>query len=171
MLGIDNILITVYNLFEVFIMATAATLAKERYNLKNYDTVSVRFKKGFKKTLDFCASSSGKSLNSFVLDAVVHEIESNKASFAVQVRTNIRFKDGITYKVLSSIFKDVSLFEYDVHVGYFLAFFESCYPSLIKKFMAEQNITRDQVLAVLNMLPPCSGAVLMFREKIDNGEF
>jgi len=152
-------------------MGTAATLAKERYNLKNYDTVSVRFKKGFKKTLDFCASSSGKSLNSFVLDAVVHEIESNKASLAVQVRTNIRFEKEISYSELCSVFKDISLFNYEIHLNYFLSFFETCYPSLIKKFMVEQNISREQILAVFNILPVSSGAVLMFKEKIKNGEF
>lgn len=105
------------------------------------------------------------------VDTLDKKMESNKASLAVQVMTNIRFRNIMTYEVISSIFKDISLFDYEVHVGYFLAFFESCYPSLIKKFMVEQGITRSQILAVLNILPPCSGAVLMFREKIVNGEF
>ena len=54
---------------------------------------------------------------------------------------------------------------------YFLAFFEECYPSLIKKFMAEQNITKDEILSVFYLLPPESGAVKMFKEIIDSGEF
>ena len=152
-------------------MGTAATNAKAKYNQKTYDMVPLRLKKGMKEKLEFCAKSSGKSVNQYVVDAVLAKMELNRASQAVQVRTNIRFKDEISYITLKNVFKDVSLYNKEQHMKYFLAFFEECYPSLIKKFMAEQNITKDEILSVFYLLPPESGAVKMFREKIDSGEF
>ena len=152
-------------------MGTAATNAKTKYNQKTYDMVPLRLKKGMKEKLEFCAKSSGKSVNQYVVDAVLANMELNRASQAVQVRTNIRFKDEISYITLKNVFKDVSLYNKEQHMKYFLAFFEECYPSLIKKFMAEQNITKDEILSVFYLLPPESGAVKMFREKIDSGEF
>ena len=152
-------------------MGTAATNAKTKYNQKTYDMVPLRLKKGMKEKLEFCAKSSGKSVNQYVVDAVLANMELNRASQAVQVRTNIRFKDEISYITLKNVFKDVSLYNKEQHMKYFLAFFEECYPSLIKKFMAEQNITKDEILSVFYLLPPESGAVKMFREKIDSGQF
>ena len=152
-------------------MGTAATNAKAKYNQKTYDMVPLRLKKGMKEKLEFCAKSSGKSVNQYVVDAVLAKMELNRASQAVQVRTNIRFKDEISYITLKNVFKDVSLYNKEQHMKYFLAFFEECYPSLIKKFMAEQNITKDEILSVFYLLPPESGAVKMFREKIDSGQF
>ena len=152
-------------------MGTAATNAKAKYNQKTYDMVPLRLKKGMKEKLEFCTKSSGKSVNQYVVDAVLANMELNRASQAVQVRTNIRFKDEISYITLKNVFKDVSLYNKEQHMKYFLAFFEECYPSLIKKFMAEQNITKDEILSVFYLLPPESGAVKMFREKIDSGEF
>ena len=152
-------------------MGTAATNAKAKYNQKTYDMVPLRLKKGMKEKLEFCAKSSGKSVNQYVVDAVLANMELNRASQAVQVRTNIRFKDEISYITLKNVFKDVSLYNKEQHMKYFLAFFEECYPSLIKKFMAEQNITQDEILSVFYLLPPESGAVKMFREKIDSGQF
>ena len=152
-------------------MGTAATNAKAKYNQKTYDMVPLRLKKGMKEKLEFCAKSSGKSVNQYVVDAVLANMELNRASQAVQVRTNIRFKDEISYITLKNVFKDVSLYNKEQHMKYFLAFFEECYPSLIKKFMAEQNITKDEILSVFYLLPPESGAVKMFKEKIDSGEF
>ena len=152
-------------------MGTAATNAKAKYNQKTYDMVPLRLKKGMKEKLVFCAKSSGKSVNQYVVDAVLANMKLNRASQAVQVRTNIRFKDEISYITLKNVFKDVSLYNKEQHMKYFLAFFEECYPSLIKKFMAEQNITKDEILSVFYLLPPESGAVKMFKEKIDSGEF
>ena len=152
-------------------MGTAATNAKTKYNQKTYDMVPLRLKKGMKEKLEFCAKSSGKSVNQYVVDAVLANMELNRASQAVQVRTNIRFKDEISYITLKNVFKDVSLYNKEQHMKYFLAFFEECYPSLIKKFMAEQNLTKDEILSVFYLLPPESGAVKMFREKIDSGQF
>lgn len=152
-------------------MGTAATNAKAKYNQKMYDMVSLRLKKGMKEKLEFCAKSSGKSVNQFVLDAVFESMKLNKASQAVQVRTNIRFKDEISYITLKNIFKDVTLYDREKYMKYFLAFFEECYPSLIKKFMAEQNISRSEILSVFYLLPPESGVVKMFKEKIDSGQF
>ena len=152
-------------------MGTAATNAKAKYNQKTYDMVPLRLKKGMKEKLEFCAKSSGKSVNQYVVDAVLANMELNRASQAVQVRTNIRFKDEISYITLKNVFKDVSLYNKEQHMKYFLAFFEECYPSLIKKFMAEQNITKDEILSVFYLLPPESGAVKIFKEKIDSGQF
>ena len=152
-------------------MGTAATNAKAKYNQKTYDMVPLRLKKGMKEKLEFCAKSSGKSVNQYVVDAVLANMELNRASQAVQVRTNIRFKDEISYITLKNVFKDVSLYNKEQHMKYFLAFFEECYPSLIKKFIAEQNITKDEILSVFYLLPPESGAVKMFKEKIDSGQF
>ena len=152
-------------------MGTAATNAKAKYNQKTYDMVPLRLKKGMKEKLEFCAKSSGKSVNQYVVDAVLANMELNRASQAVQVRTNIRFKDEISYITLKNVFKDVSLYNKEQHMKYFLAFFEECYPSLIKKFMAEQNITKDEILSVFYLLPPESGAVKMFKEKMDSGQF
>ena len=152
-------------------MGTAATNAKAKYNQKNYDMVPLRLKKGLKEKLEFCAKSSGKSVNQYVVDAVLANMELNRASEAVQVRTNIRFKDEISYITLKNVFKDVSLYNKEQHMKYFLAFFEECYPSLIKKFMAEQNISKDEILSVFYLLPPESGAVKMFKEKMESGEF
>ena len=152
-------------------MGTAATNAKAKYNQKTYDMVPLRLKKGMKEKLEFCAKSSGKSVNQYVVDAVLANMELNRASQAVQVRTNIRFKDEISYITLKNVFKDVSLYNKEQHMKYFLAFFEECYPSLIKKFMAEQNITKDEILSVFYLLPPESGAVKIFKEKIESGEF
>ena len=152
-------------------MGTAATNAKAKYNQKTYDMVPLRLKKGLKEKLEFCAKSSGKSVNQYVVDAVLANMELNRASEAVQVRTNIRFKDEISYITLKNVFKDVSLYNKEQHMKYFLAFFEECYPSLIKKFMAEQNISKDEILSVFYLLPPGSGAVKMFKEKMESGEF
>ena len=152
-------------------MGTAATNAKAKYNQKTYDMVPLRLKKGMKEKLEFCAKSSGKSVNQYVVDAVLANMELNRASQAVQVRTNIRFKDEISYITLKNVFKDVSLYNKEQHMKYFLAFFEECYPSLIKKFMAEQNISKDEILSVFYLLPPESGAVKMFKEKMESGEF
>ena len=152
-------------------MGTAATNAKAKYNQKNYDMVPLRLKKGLKEKLEFCAKSSGKSVNQYVVDAVLANMELNRASEAVQVRTNIRFKDEISYITLKNVFKDVSLYNKEQYMKYFLAFFEECYPSLIKKFMAEQNISKDEILSVFYLLPPESGAVKMFKEKMESGEF
>ena len=152
-------------------MGTAATNAKAKYNQKTYDMVPLRLKKGMKEKLEFCAKSSGKSVNQYVVDAVLANMELNRASQAVQVRTNIRFKDEISYITLKNVFKDVSLYNKEQHMKYFLAFFEECYPSLIKKFMAEQNITKDEILSVFYLLPPESGAVKIFKEKMESGEF
>lgn len=161
---------TIYS-YRVISMGTAATNAKAKYNQKTYDMISIRLKKGVKEKLEFCAKASGKSVNQYVVDAVFENIKLNRASQAVQVRTNIRFREEISYVTLKNIFKDVSLYDKEQHMKYFLAFFEECYPSLIKKFMAEQNISRDEILSVFYLLPPESGAVKMFREKMDSGQF
>lgn len=94
----------------------------------------------------------------------------NKASLACQVRTNIRCKNEMSYQTLTRIFtKEISYNKIE-HQKYILGFFEECYPLLIKKFMNEQAITRQQVIDLFNLLPDL-GETLKFREAVANGEF
>lgn len=152
-------------------MGTSSTKAKNKYNLKNYDVITLRLKKGIKENIEFFANVSGKSLNAFITENIIDTINKNKASQAVQVRTNIRFKNEISYFTLAKIFKNPSLFNNEKHLKYFLAFFESCYPSLIKKFMEEQNISRKEIMTIFNMMPKTCGEIIMFKENIKNGQF
>ena len=55
-------------------MGTSATRAKARYDLKTYDKVYIRVKKGQKERLKEYAESVGMSVNSFVLSAVEEKI-------------------------------------------------------------------------------------------------
>lgn len=92
------------------------------------------------------------------------------ASLACQVRSSIRFKNALPYQTFVDIFKgNIKYNEYE-HRKYFLAFFEECYPSLIKDFMAEQNITRKEILSVFCLLPQW-GETASFREALVNGKF
>lgn len=56
-------------------MGTSATRAKARYDLKAYDKVYIRVKKGQKDRLKEYAESVGMSVNSFVLSAIEEKIE------------------------------------------------------------------------------------------------
>ena len=95
----------------------------------------------------------------------------NKASLACQVRTNTRFRDEISYKELADIFKNKVIYDENKYRKYLLAFFEMCYPSLIKKFMVEQNITRNEILNIFNKLPKTYGETFDFYEAVENGKF
>lgn len=92
------------------------------------------------------------------------------ASLACQVRSSIRFRDAMPYQMFAEIFKGNIAYNKDQHRERFLDFFEECYPSLIKEFMAEQNISREEILAIFRKLPEW-GATLPFREALANGEF
>lgn len=94
----------------------------------------------------------------------------NRASLACQVRTNIRFDEEISYKILTDIFKNKLPYDSKLHQIYLLAFFEGCYPSLIKKYMFEQQISRDEILIILNRLPNF-GETYRIRKAVVNGEF
>ena len=75
------------------------------------------------------------------------------ASLACQVRSTIRIRDELPYEEMVKILKKEIPYNPELHQIYFLSFFEECYPSLIKKFMAEQNITREEILDMFNTLP------------------
>lgn len=53
---------------------------------------------------------------------------------------------------------------------YFYGFFEECSPRLIKRLMAEEDISREQIIAVFDALPEI-GEKYFFREVLENGEF
>lgn len=68
------------------VLGTSATAAKVRYNLKNYDKVSLRLKKGSKVFLEDMAAKNGCSVNQYVLDSVFHEfVRSYNRDFACVV--------------------------------------------------------------------------------------
>lgn len=93
-----------------------------------------------------------------------------KASLACQVRTNIRCKNEMSYQTLTQILKKEIPYEANKHQKYLLGFFEECYPSLVKKYMLEQQISRNQILDALNRVPDF-GETFKFRKAVENGEF
>lgn len=95
----------------------------------------------------------------------------NKASLACQVRANIRCVNEMKYPAMVTIFKNDKLYNKEKHERYFLGLFEECYPSLIKRFMKEQNIKREQILSVFYKLPQAFGETYKFRKALENGEF
>lgn len=94
----------------------------------------------------------------------------NKASAACQVMANIRLKKEMPYTTMAAIFKDEIHYDEDRHSTYFLGFFEECYPALIKAFMDEQNITRQQILNIFLKLSKF-GETKKFAQVVANGEF
>lgn len=91
------------------------------------------------------------------------------ASFACQVRMNIRCKKEMSYNVLTKIFKKEIPIKQE-HYRYLYGFFEECYPTLIKKYMSEQKISKAQILHIYNLLPP-QGEKFKFGEVLKNGQF
>ena len=75
-----------------------------------------------------------------------------KATLACVVRTNLRFKHEISPQKLVDIFKGKEK-KCSPYFLYLYGFFEECYPSLLHKFMQEQEITRQQILHVFSILP------------------
>lgn len=97
-------------------------------------------------------------------------LNKNKAGTACQVMANIRQKKEMPYTTMAAIFKDEIHYDEARHSTYFLGFFEECYPTLIKAFMAEQNITRQQILNVFLKLSKF-GETKKFAQVVANGEF
>ena len=91
------------------------------------------------------------------------------ASLVCQIRSNIRCNPELSSTELASIFKQVRPLTKDLYC-YFYGFFEECSPSLIKQFMIEQSITRQQILSVFHALPDI-GEKAFFQEAIDCGQF
>ena len=84
--------------------------------------------------------------------------------------TNIRCREDMHYEEISKILKKEISFEDSRHTQYFLGFFENCRPALIKKFMAEQGISRQQVMDVFEHLSKF-GEIYKFKQAVANGEF
>ncbi len=93
-----------------------------------------------------------------------------RASLACQVRTNIRFGHEISYQTLTKIFKNELPYNKEEHLRYFLGFFEECYPALIKKYMKEQSISRNEIIGIFKQLPNL-GETYDFKRALENGEF
>ena len=93
-----------------------------------------------------------------------------RASLTCQVRTNIRVRNEISYQTLAKIFKKELPYDQNRHLRYFLGFFEECYPSIIKGFMAEQNVSRDEIINIFNKIPD-RGEKRTFERALQNGEF
>ncbi len=55
-------------------MGTKSTEAKNRYNTKTYDTISIRQPKGWRDKVKDAADKAGKSLAGYIRDAVDKEM-------------------------------------------------------------------------------------------------
>ena len=94
----------------------------------------------------------------------------SNVSKAVWVRTNIRFIDTVSIERLVGLLKgDISDTGIKDHF-YILAFFEEVYPSLMKKFMAEFSISREQILRMYDIYEE-HGEMRAFRKALENGKF
>lgn len=93
----------------------------------------------------------------------------NAASQVCQIRMSIRCAKELPYSVLTDIFKKKVAISRE-NQNYLYGFFEECYPSLIKRYMIEQNITRDEILYIFNSLPE-SGEKWKFRKAVADGCF
>ena len=94
---------------------------------------------------------------------------SYKASLACQIRMSIRCKNEMSYQILTDIFKKKIPLKQE-YQRYLYGFFEECYPGLIKKYMTEQNVTRNEIIDIFNLLPE-QGEKYKFREALSNGKF
>ena len=92
------------------------------------------------------------------------------ASLACQVRAAIRIREELPYQTMAKIFKKEIPYDEKKHHRYMLGFFEECSCRLIKAFMSEQNITREQIIDIYDMLPEF-GEISRFKDAIRNGEF
>lgn len=60
-------------------MGKAATKAKNKYNAENYERVSLNVVKGQKGIIKAHAEAQGKSLNSFINEAIEEKMNREKA--------------------------------------------------------------------------------------------
>lgn len=92
-----------------------------------------------------------------------------RAALVCQIRSNIRCFPELPYQEIIAVFKETRPLTRDIYC-HFYDFFEECSPRLIKRFMAEENITREQIIAIFDALPEI-GEKYFFREALENGEF
>ncbi len=99
----------------------------------------------------------------------------NRYALACQVTTNIRFKTELTWQELKDIFKGQKPYNPNLQQKYLLAFFEGCCnrksTKLLKAFMSEQNISRQEILNIFYKLPQTRGETFDMQECIRNGKF
>lgn len=93
------------------------------------------------------------------------------ASEVCQIRSSIRTIKELPYETMAAIFKKQIPYDPEKHKLFFLGFFEECYPSLIKRFMAEQKIPKQDILDLFYKLPQQRGELYKFKKALDNGEF
>ena len=93
----------------------------------------------------------------------------NRFALACQIRANIRCYPDLPYQEFVSIFKGFQPLTQELYC-YFIGFFEECSPRLVKKFMSEQKISRENILHVLNQLPKV-GEIQDFQEAVKHGQF
>lgn len=96
-------------------------------------------------------------------------VMTKKASLACEVRASIRCEPVLSYEIIADLFRrKIELKE--PYFRYLYGFFEECYPALIKKFMAEQNLSKEQILALFHRLPE-RGEKRKFQEALTHGSF
>jgi len=93
-----------------------------------------------------------------------------RASRACEVRAGIRCVENLPYQTIAKIFRQKIPYDEKKHLMYFMTFFEECYPELIKRFMQEQSISREQIIALFDKIPDY-GEKTKFRKAIESGEF
>ena len=96
--------------------------------------------------------------------------ELSRTARAVWVRTNIRFMNTVSIDHLIDLLKTDTPPSEGKDLFYILAFFEEVYPSLMKKFMKEQSISRASIINLFNRLPD-QGEKFNFERALKNGEF
>ncbi len=94
----------------------------------------------------------------------------NRASRACQGLMNVRHEDVMPYQTLVKKFKKEIPYDELTHAGYLLGFFEDCYISLIKDFMQEQGISREEIIDIFELLPE-QGETFYFRSALNHGGF
>ncbi|MBO6293443.1 MAG: hypothetical protein J6N51_14485 [Selenomonas sp.] len=94
----------------------------------------------------------------------------NPASLACQVRAAIRIRDELPYQTMVKIFKKKIPYDPLKHKIYMLGFFEECSSNLIKVFMKEQDISREEIISMYELLPKF-GEISWFGEAVRNGDF
>lgn len=94
----------------------------------------------------------------------------NRASRACQGLMNIRHGEVMSYQTLTKIFKKEIPYDRAKHLGYLLGFFDACYISLIHEFMQEQNISKEEIVDIFQLLPE-QGETYQFRRALHHGTF
>lgn len=96
--------------------------------------------------------------------------ELSKTALAVQVRMNIRFKKEMSTEKLAALLKKEVPYHEAEERKYILAFFEEVYPSLMRKFMEEYAVSRDQILRMYEIYAD-EGCMARFKGALLHGKF